>query len=501
MKKSLLLLAVLIVCFSAAIPLSAHAQVTELWNRTYDGGYNDWAKGVATDGSGNVIVTGESDSNYYTIKYDSDGTELWNRTYDGGYNDWAKGVATDGSGNVIVTGESDSNYYTIKYDPNGTELWNRTYDSGLADKGSGVATDASGNVIVTGESDSNYYTIKYDSAGTEIWNRTYDGGLADTARGVATDVSGNMIVTGGSSGNYYTIKYDPNGTELWNRTYDSDWVADEAYGVATDGSGNVIVTGFYWIPEFDTAYYYTIKYDPDGTELWNQTLSAGPWSFADDVATDASGNVIVTGDSYGAFTMEDYLTIAYDSDGTELWKRTYDGGFGDIAEGVATDVSGNVIVTGGSYDGSSNNYYTIKYATLETDTVGYSATVTGGQNTFIQSSDGAFGSVPRGGSATISPSVVLNNTGDAAATVEARFADDIGGLFGLISGTNVLAASNFEMGPTGGSLVALSDSGADVEVATAPGGITTDLDAKLSVPSDQPPGDYAGTVILMFSNM
>jgi predicted Rdx family selenoprotein len=402
MKKSLLLLAVLIVCFSAAIPLSAHAQVTELWNRTYDGGYNDWAKGVATDGSGNVIVTGES----------------------------------------------DSNYYTIKYDPNGTELWNRTYDSGLADKGSGVATDASGNVIVTGESDSNYYTIKYDSAGTEIWNRTYDGGLADTARGVATDVSGNMIVTGGSSGNYYTIKYDPNGTELWNRTYDSDWVADEAYGV-----------------------------------------------------TDASGNVIVTGDSYGAFTMEDYLTIAYDSDGTELWKRTYDGGFGDIAEGVATDVSGNVIVTGGSYDGSSNNYYTIKYATLETYTVGYSATVTGGQNTFIQSSDGAFGSVPRGGSATISPSVVLNNTGDAAATVEARFADDIGGLFGLISGTNVLAASNFEMGPTGGSLVALSDSGADVEVATAPGGITTDLDAKLSVPSDQPPGDYAGTVILMFSNM
>jgi hypothetical protein len=40
-----------------------------------------------------------------------------------------------------------------------------------------------------------------------------------------------------------------------------------------------------------------------------------------------------------------------------------------------------------------------------------------------------------------------------------------------------------------------------VAVATAPGGITTDLDAKLSVPSDQPPGDYTSTVILTFSNM
>jgi hypothetical protein len=137
--------------------------------------------------------------------------------------------------------------------------------------------------------------------------------------------------------------------------------------------------------------------------------------------------------------------------------------------------------------------------TTDQGAVGYSTTVTSGQNTVIQSSDGAFGTILRGSSKTISHSVVLNNLGDTPARVDARFADSVGGFFGLVSGPNVLFASNFAMGPTGDSLVALMDDGTDVQVATAAVG-TTDLDARLSVPADQPPGAYSGNVILTFSN-
>jgi hypothetical protein len=47
----------------------------------------------------------------------------------------------------------------------------------------------------------------------------------------------------------------------------------------------------------------------------------------------------------------------------ELWPRSYDGGGGDLALGVATDALNNVIVTGQSYNATSGNddYYTIKY--------------------------------------------------------------------------------------------------------------------------------------------
>lgn len=131
------------------------------------------------------------------------------------------------------------------------------------------------------------------------------------------------------------------------------------------------------------------------------------------------------------------------------------------------------------------------------NSIGYSALVATGQNTFVQSSNGTFGILLKGQTKTINNSVVLNNTGDISARVQARFNDSIAGVFGLISGANVLNASNFALGIPG-ALVLLNNTGADVQVATAPG--VTALDARLSVPSEQVAGDYNGTVILTFSD-
>jgi cysteine-rich repeat protein len=130
--------------------------------------------------------------------------------------------------------------------------------------------------------------------------------------------------------------------------------------------------------------------------------------------------------------------------------------------------------------------------------VGYAATVLGVQNTVIQSSNGAFGPIYQGGFGIITSSVVLSNTGGAPAKVEARFATSTIVGYGLRSSKSMLLASNFEMGPTG-TLVALHNDGTNVPVATVPVG-TLNLDAKLTVPSDQAPGTYDGNVILTFSN-
>jgi hypothetical protein len=131
-------------------------------------------------------------------------------------------------------------------------------------------------------------------------------------------------------------------------------------------------------------------------------------------------------------------------------------------------------------------------------TVSYSALVATGQNTYVQSSNGTFGLLLKGQSKTINNSVLLNNTGDISAKVEARFNDSIGGVFGLVSGANVLNATNFALGLPS-SLVLLNSSGADVQVAVAPPGVTA-LDARLGVPNEQAAGDYTGTVVLTFSN-
>jgi hypothetical protein len=71
----------------------------------------------------------------------------------------------------------------------------------------------------------------------------------------------------------------------------------------------------------------------------------------------SSGNVYVTGYSWGASSNYDYLTIAYSSGGTPLWTNRYDAPGGSQASALAVDSSDNVYVTGTS----GGDCVTIKY--------------------------------------------------------------------------------------------------------------------------------------------
>ncbi|HYG53250.1 MAG TPA: T9SS type A sorting domain-containing protein, partial [Flavobacteriales bacterium] len=82
---------------------------------------------------------------------------------------------------------------------------------------------------------------------------------------------------------------------------------------------------------------------------------------------DNSGNVYVTGSSYDAVSGYDIVTIKYDNAGNELWESTFNGsGNGsDNASGIAVDVSGNVYVSGTSYiSGTNFDFCVIKYNSL-----------------------------------------------------------------------------------------------------------------------------------------
>src|SRR5215467_11569209 len=88
-------------------------------------------------------------------------------------------------------------------------------------------------------------------------------------------------------------------------------------------------------------------------EAWVQRY--GNTAVSDDVATrvviDKAGNVIVTGYSDGGPGSFDYATIKYSGAGVPLWTNRYDGPlFGDFAYGLGVDGSGNVFVTGSTYD-------------------------------------------------------------------------------------------------------------------------------------------------------
>jgi hypothetical protein len=200
----------------------------------------------------------------------------------------------------------------------------------------------------------------------QAWVAHYNNGITNgtnQAVKMALDSTGNIYVTGFSQNTntnlgYVTIKYAPNGNQLWVARYDStNYPTATPSALALDSSNNAIVTGS----------AITVKYDTNGNQLWTapyagvNIYSYNPTA----LAVDARANVYVTG--YGP----NFNTVKLNPLGSNVWSASYNSGYGPAAsQAVVVDGSGNVYVAGwdtyvcyqeGSYKDCHAGLLTAKY--------------------------------------------------------------------------------------------------------------------------------------------
>ena len=254
-----------------------------------------------------------------------------------------------------------------------TEVWVKTIGLGGDEWGEDIAVDASGFVYVTGNSFDgvgyNWLTVKYDTDGNQIWWQPFDTGNGDDiACAIEVDNTGNVYVVGYTPDNtihdWRFIKYDADGTLIWNKT--RDWGQDVDQGchdiVVDTAGGYLYMIGDYISPN-GTWDYLCVKCDLDGNYVTQNGWSGGTgvdnngWA----IAMDDAGYIYVAGTVWNA--TRDWGTVKYNANLGLIWNEIYDSGAEDNipASAIAVDHTGCVYLAGW-VENTSDDWQIVKYA-------------------------------------------------------------------------------------------------------------------------------------------
>ncbi len=220
---------------------SFDADGNHLWSKRFVGIGEQTTHGVAVDPQGNVVLAGSlsgsidfgggpltsaGDQDVFVASFDANGNHRWSHEYGDSEPQQAASVATDGAGNVIITGTFQGSVdfgggplntagfddiFVASFDSNGNHRWSRGFGSHFYEHSPAITANAAGTVVLTGSmngavdfgggplagtgSDS-VFLAAFDSDGIHLWSERYEGLYEQLPTSVAIDGSDRVSVLG-----------------------------------------------------------------------------------------------------------------------------------------------------------------------------------------------------------------------------------------------------------------------------------------------------------------
>ncbi len=133
---------------------------------------------------------------------------------------------------------------------------------------------------------------------------------------------------------------------LWTRTFGGSSM-DGGTSVCETGDGGLLVTGYTFSSGNGSADIYAIKTDSDGNELWSKSFGGEKRDYGHAGCSTSDGSYLIVGytTSFGA-GKSDVYAVKIDADGDEIWSKTYGGTGTDKGRAVIETSSGDYVICG-----------------------------------------------------------------------------------------------------------------------------------------------------------
>jgi len=257
------------------------------WQRTYGGGYSDFANDICLSGDGGFVVVGATCSNSscktadtgLVLRMDSNGTLLWETRLDGK----ARYVAPCLDGGYLITGEN-----LVKIDANGSLLWTKDFGP----SGHIIPADQGNNFIFNIPGDS---LTKIDSEGEVIWKHELRANT--TVRMITGTSDGGYAAAGYSQGHTYLLRIDAKGRRVWDRIYAGNY-SEWTYSICQTEDGGFITTGS--TGSYGSGWYdvHVLRVGSEGGLVWHRVYGGTDIDTGWDMVAGGENRYIVAADTY-----------------------------------------------------------------------------------------------------------------------------------------------------------------------------------------------------------